>query len=109
MLWPLFDVWRRTHYQEQAIMIAGPSSYVGQASASQPDLTVPQRRELERAAADKLGVVTLQDSRRGLRSAGWERMMKRVCALGLAKPYVWGGYEITEAGRKALAASAQRG
>ncbi len=33
-----------------------------------------------------------------------ERMAQRLCELGLLKPYVHGGHEITEAGRGALAA-----
>jgi hypothetical protein len=65
-------------------------------------LSPAQRIALELAARAQSGVL----ERVGPRSFGnksWERMMGRLCARGLMKPYVHGGYEITPAGRSLLA------
>ncbi len=64
-------------------------------------LTQPQRAALQRAADHPLGVVEHQGPR-GLAYAVWDRMMQRLAAQALAKRYVHGGYEITDAGRAAL-------
>jgi hypothetical protein len=62
-----------------------------------PKLTAPQLRQVHRAV-DGNGLVEWQRTR-GLASASWERMMERLCTLGLFRRYVHGGYEITDAGR----------
>ena len=64
-------------------------------------------KELERAARHHLGVVDTVDTVAGwvgLQRAAWHARMSRYVADGWFKPYVHGGYEITEAGRKALEA-----
>ena len=38
----------------------------------------------------------------GMGRASWERMMERLAKHGLVRPYVHGGYEITDAGIDAL-------
>lgn len=63
--------------------------------------TPAQAREMARAAAHPLGIVEARWPR-GLAHAGWERMMARLTAGGLMRPYVHGGFEITAAGRAAL-------
>lgn len=63
-------------------------------------LTESQTRELAAAIADRLGLAECR-SNNGLGRASWTRKMDRMCAAGLFKPYVHGGYEITEAGRTA--------
>lgn len=65
-------------------------------------LTAPQRRELEHAAKNKLGVVTSYTVN-GLGRAQWKLMMERLRLAGLVTPYVHGGYQITDAGRKVIA------
>lgn len=64
-------------------------------------LTKPQRVELERASRDALGVVEWK-SVRGLFENNWRKMLDRMCSLGLMKPYVHAGYEITDFGREVL-------
>lgn len=65
-------------------------------------LSPAQRAALERASRTADGVIT-KVSTSGLGYASWDRMMKRLCGLGLMKPYVHGGFEITRAGRLVLA------
>lgn len=65
------------------------------------NLSPAQQVALERAARAPSGVL----ERIGPRSFGnrsWERMMNKLCAVGLFTPYVHGGYEITAAGRSLL-------
>lgn len=64
-----------------------------------PKLTAPQLKQVQRAVDGK-GIVEWGRTR-GLASASWERMMERLCALGLFRRYVHGGYEITDTGRAA--------
>jgi RNA-binding protein YhbY len=64
-------------------------------------LTEAQTRTLRRAADDRLGVVRWIGTR-GLAAASFERMAKRLAEKGLLRAYVWGGWEITDAGRAAL-------
>jgi len=63
-------------------------------------LTASQRQACERVVA-KGGVLTYIGTN-GLGRSAWERMMTRLCAMGLFTPYVHGGLEITEAGREVL-------
>lgn len=66
-----------------------------------------RREALQRASASRLGVVEFHGTR-GLQSAAWGRMMERMRDLGYVKPYVHGGYEITDAGRAWLAEGSMR-
>lgn len=61
-------------------------------------------KALERAASHHLGVVDTVAGWGGLQRAAWHARMSRYVADGWFKPYVHGGYEITEAGRKAMEA-----
>jgi len=69
--------------------------------------TKAQVKELRRAASTVAGprspggVVTCPSPTRGLAASGWERMMGRLCEAGFFRPYVHGGYEITDEGRRA--------
>ncbi len=65
-------------------------------------LTAPQRLAIERGIANK-GLCTLMDGRRGLRRAGWTRMMNRLVELGAATEYLDGDYYVTPAGELAIA------
>ena len=64
-----------------------------------PRLTA-QQLKVVRKAVDGNGIVEWGGTR-GLASSSWERMMARLCGLGLFRGYVRGGYEITDAGRAA--------
>lgn len=64
-----------------------------------PKLTAQQLKVVRRAV-DGNGIVEWGRTR-GLASSSWERMMARLCGLGLFRRYVHGGYEITDAGRAA--------
>jgi hypothetical protein len=64
-----------------------------------PKLTAQQLKVVRRAV-DGNGIVEWGRTR-GLASSSWERMMVRLCGLGLFRGYVHGGYEITDAGRAA--------
>lgn len=64
-----------------------------------PKLTA-QQLKVVRKAVDGDGIVEWSRTR-GLGSSSWERMMTRLCGLGLFRGYVHGGYEITDAGRAA--------
>jgi hypothetical protein len=68
------------------------------------DLTENQRIMLRRAAANALGVVE-KPHLPGFEGVTWDRNATKLCKLGLLKPYVHGGHEITEAGRKVLKGS----
>jgi len=67
-------------------------------------LTEAHEREIKAAIRSSRGVVEPPSAIGGgnLRRANWLRMMDRLCAAGLFRPYVHGGYEITDEGRKAL-------
>lgn len=71
-------------------------------------LTEPWRRELRIAAEDPRGVRDRHLSSGYLR-ASWHAKMSRMVEAGLFTPYVHGGYEITAAGRAALAQPAKEG
>lgn len=64
-------------------------------------LTDAQRRAL-RNIADEPGFSPHWP--KGYARASWVRCVERLCARGLARQYVHGGYEITDAGRVALVA-----
>lgn len=66
-------------------------------------LTDKQKIMLRDAATDirGLGVVEIRGTR-GLAYSAKERMAKRLCEAGYLRPYVHGGYEITDSGRAAL-------
>ena len=64
-------------------------------------LTSAQVKGLELAARSLLGVAVCHWPK-GLARAAWERMMVRLCKLGLCEEYVHGGYQILPAGRDAL-------
>lgn len=68
-------------------------------------LTPSQRRELQRAAAcPPPGVYRrpFYGTGSGLARKGWVSMMERLADAGLLSRFTDDGYEITEAGRKAL-------
>lgn len=69
------------------------------------DLTDNQRGMLRRAARNKLGVVE-KPHLPGFEGVTWDRNARKLCERGLLKPYVHGGYEITDDGRKTLQPSA---
>lgn len=62
-------------------------------------LTKAQAAQVHRAV-DGNGVLEHRGTN-GLARAGWARMMERLCAAGLFRRYVHGGYEITDLGRAA--------
>lgn len=64
-------------------------------------LTDNQRNMLDRAAANKLGVVE-RPYLPGFEGVTWDRNARKLCERGYLRPYVHGGYEITDAGRKAI-------
>lgn len=72
-----------------------------------PKLTPPQIRELKAAAADSRGIVS-RGVNRGFAYVNWVRMMNRMCEAGHFRPYPYGGYAITEAGRAAIPARKAR-
>lgn len=66
-------------------------------------LTPAQRKYLKSAATSKLGVVAPSSlAYRTYGNASFHRCMKGLCERGIVKPYVHGGYEITDDGRKVL-------
>lgn len=65
-------------------------------------LTEAQRRILETAARNPLGVVTCPYSN-GLAKTNWGRNILKLKMFGKVRPYVHGGYEITSVGRAAIA------
>lgn len=66
-------------------------------------LTKAQTKELQRAADHRLGIVETGIGWGGLQRAAWHARMSHLVADGLLKPYVHGGYEITDLGRQSLA------
>lgn len=66
-------------------------------------LTKATIRDLRQAADNRLGVLTPHPSWGGLQRASWHARMSRHVADGMFSSYVHGGYEITDAGRAALA------
>ena len=69
------------------------------ASTSTPSLTKSQMAQVRRAV-DGNGILEGRIAN-GLARAGWTRMMERLCAVGIFRRYVHGGYEITDLGRAA--------
>lgn len=69
------------------------------ASAPRPSLTEAQTAQVRRAV-DAGGILDERIAN-GLARAGWTRMMERLCASGIFRRYVHGGYEITDLGRAA--------
>lgn len=67
-------------------------------------ISAPQRRELEYAAANHFGLTRAAVPISGLGAAAKRKMMDRLCLMGLFRPYVHGGWEITDAGRAAITA-----
>ena len=67
-------------------------------------VTPAQRRVLEIAAKHELGLVTslMLGATTGFGSRSRRLMFNRLREAGLLKPYLHGGYEITDAGRAAL-------
>lgn len=65
-------------------------------------LTKAQCRELRRAANHPLGIVDTGIGWGGLQRASWHARMSALVSDGLLRPYVHGGYEITDTGRAAL-------
>lgn len=65
-------------------------------------MTKGQMRELQKAADSPIGVVESPINRPGFARQAWRNMMERAAEAGLCKRYVHGGYEITDAGRKAV-------
>jgi len=65
-------------------------------------LTKAQRKELQRAADHRLGIVETGIGWGGLQRAAWHARMSVLVSRNLLKPYVHGGYEITPAGRLVL-------
>lgn len=61
-------------------------------------VTAPMRRGLAELVGARDGHVDKLWPK-GFAKASWNRMMDRLCALGLARPYLHGGYQITGAGR----------
>lgn len=68
-------------------------------------LTASQRKWMARA--NDLGQIRFNGPR-GLAHGVWERMMKRLVAEGLVTPNPFGEYEITAAGRTAMARHEQK-
>lgn len=66
------------------------------------DLTDNQRNMLNAAAANKLSVVE-RPYMPGFEGVTWDRNAHKLCERGYLKPYVHGGFEITDAGRKVIA------
>jgi hypothetical protein len=66
------------------------------------DLTNNQRNILSAAAVNKLGVVE-RPYLPGFEGVTWNRNATKLCERGLLKPYVHGGFEITDAGRATIA------
>lgn len=64
-------------------------------------LTKPQRKVLEQAAADKLGLVP-HPHRQSFGGTSFDKMLARLRDEGLVGRYVHGGFVITDAGRAAL-------
>lgn len=62
------------------------------------DLTQNQALILRTAASAKLGVVECPYLP-GFEGVTWDRNAKKLCERGYLKPYVHGGFEITDAGR----------
>lgn len=71
-------------------------------------LTETHIREITRAVSHRLGLLEFYGTA-GLRKSGWERMMQRLVEAGYFVPYVHGGYEITEEGRRVAQAFAAEG
>jgi hypothetical protein len=71
-------------------------------------ITKPHLKQMALAMGHPLGVVTAPVLRGGLGRSAWERMMSRLCAAGLFRPYAHGGYEITAEGRRAANDASQR-
>lgn len=65
-------------------------------------LTLGQRKRLEWAAMEPRGLVVCRAGK-GWGKHSWEKMMEILQERGLVKPYVHGGYEITDAGRALVA------
>lgn len=72
-------------------------------TAAAKRLTKAQKEALKRAAAAPREVTW--GRQRGQAMAAWERMMLRLCETGLMRPYVHGGFEITDEGRRAIGQS----
>lgn len=78
-------------------MTSSNSSSVGASG-----LTPNRIRILQSAMDDPMSVVT-KPYMPGFEGVAWDRNAKTLCERGYLKPYVHGGYEITDAGRAALA------
>ena len=67
-------------------------------------LTAAQKKALEAAAENHLGVVEFggYGTGAGLARTTWDKMMAPLLAAGYIKPYPHGGHEITVAGRRAI-------
>jgi len=68
----------------------------------QPRLTEPRLRILRAAAKDKLGLVE-RPYLTGFERVSWDKNAAYLSNRFLLSPYVHGGFEITDAGRAALA------
>jgi hypothetical protein len=66
-----------------------------------PNLTPNRVRILQSALSDTMGVVT-RPYLPGFEGVTWDRNAKALCGCGYLKPYVHGGFEITDTGRAAL-------
>jgi hypothetical protein len=64
------------------------------------ELTDKQMGMLRAAASSKLSVVE-RPYLPGFEGVAWDRNAKRLCERGYLKPYVHGGFEITDGGRAA--------
>jgi hypothetical protein len=80
-------------------LAAGPGSGLLDAPKT-PRLTRAEKSALEHAATVPREVTLGYNN--GAAVAAKRRMYERLCAAGLMKPYVHGGYEITDAGRQAI-------
>lgn len=69
------------------------------------DLTQNQALILRTAASAKLGVVE-RPYLPGFEGVTWDHNAKKLCERGYLKPYVHGGFEITDAGRATAGAQA---
>lgn len=81
----------RAGQRERARAEAGASRAVA--------LTRAQAAQVHRAV-DGNGLLEHRGTN-GLARAAWTRMMERLCAAGIFRRYVHGGYEITDLGRAA--------
>ncbi len=72
-----------------------------------PRLTRAQRMVLFNTASSASGIAEYRNTH-GLGHSSWERKMIRLCELGYFRPYVHGGYEITEAGKLRAAGGTEK-